>query len=269
MKNFLTKHPGALSLGLAIVAQGVGCVAMDGLWNARGLQILLVSLLLGAAFHETWCNRMRIDHHIDMLLVMAAFGGLGMLIGTRIDMALSERVPAAYPERTVMSGHESLHGMNEAGPSVMHDMNQNTSHDMSSEAGHSGGLSWGRFWNSVFSWMTGLMLVGAIVPGLFMTRCARLARESRRRWIATHLFGNAGMIVGMILTGVWIGHALGMQMGAMVTGHHLAMLIGMLVGMTVVQLAAETAFGLKPWRRPLELRSISPVPDTGGNRPAP
>jgi hypothetical protein len=104
--------------------------------------------------------------------------------------------------------------------------------------------------------MTGLMLAGGILPALFLTRCATLARASWRHWISTHLAGNLGMVAGMIAAGKLFGHALGLRLGAPVAGHHLAMVAGMLAGMLVVQFLAEAALGLRPWRsyslRPIE-----------------
>jgi hypothetical protein len=100
----------------------------------------------------------------------------------------------------------------------------------------------------VFSWMTGLMLLGAIPPGLLLTRCAELARADRRRWISTHLVGNAVMIAGM----VWLGHAIGPALsewtGSAVLGGHLGMLLGMLLGMEAGMFGGEAALGLAPWR---------------------
>ena len=106
----------------------------------------------------------------------------------------------------------------------------------------------GSFWPMVLSWMTGLMLVGAIPPGLLLTRCAEFARTSRRRWISTHIAGNAVMVAGM----VWIGHAAGPILaewsGSAVLGGHLGMLLGMLLGMEAGMFAGEAALGLEPWR---------------------
>lgn len=116
-------------------------------------------------------------------------------------------------------------------------------------------------YRSLLSWMTGLMLLGGILPALFLTRCATLAGASWRRWIATHLAGNLGMVVGMIAAGKLFGHVLGLRIGSPVVGHHLTMVAGMLTGMTSAQFLAEAALGLRPWRSitaPEQIHSASP-----------
>jgi hypothetical protein len=100
----------------------------------------------------------------------------------------------------------------------------------------------------VFSWMTGLMLLGAIPTGLAFTRCAELARTGRRRWISTHLFGNALMIAGMVWLGHWLGPILAEWTGSAVIGGHVGMLAGMLLGMEAGMFGGEALLGLKPWR---------------------
>jgi hypothetical protein len=100
----------------------------------------------------------------------------------------------------------------------------------------------------VGSWMTGLMLLAAVPPGLFLTRCAELARSGWRRWVSTHLVGNGLMVAGM----VWLGHAVGPSVadltGSAVVGGHVAMLLGMLVGMEAGMFLGEATLGLEPWR---------------------
>ena len=93
------------------------------------------------------------------------------------------------------------------------------------------------------------MLLGGIPPSLAWTRCARLARQNGRRWFATHIAGNLGMIFGMILIARLWGHPLGMMIHSMRAGHHVAMLIGMAGGMLAAQIAAEALLGLHPFRR--------------------
>ncbi len=100
----------------------------------------------------------------------------------------------------------------------------------------------------VFSWMTGLMLLGAIPTGLAFTRCAELARTGRRRWISTHLVGNAVMIAGMVWLGHWLGPILAEWTGSAVIGGHVGMLAGMLIGMEAGMFGGEALLGLEPWR---------------------
>lgn len=201
-------------LAVGVAAQGVALVVMDGLGLSTGLQVLVVTLALAAAVGQTWRVRERLNHRVDMLLVMLAAGGLGMVVGTAIDQQLAESAAAAM-------GH---------GP-----------------AGHCHGHS-SSPWAAVWTWMTGLMLLLAIPASLAWTRCARLARLSRRRWVSTHLVGNAAMVVAMVWFGHWFGHSLGRLMQAPATGHHVAMVVGMLLGMEAGMILGEAALGLRPWR---------------------
>jgi len=103
-------------------------------------------------------------------------------------------------------------------------------------------------WQSVFSWMTGLMLAGAIPPSLVLTRCARLARTSLRLWVSTHLVGNAAMVAAMIAGGRLFGRATGELVGSRLVGGHLAMVVGMVLGMVAGMWLGEALLGLRPWR---------------------
>ena len=229
----IPRHFAAFALALAMALQGLGLVFMDKLTAGQTIQWLAVSLAVAALTHEAWRNRRRLDHRVDMAIVMIAFGGLAMLVGMGIDHALS-------------SAHSAAPHMPAA-------------HAMPA------GLTWASFKAALFTWMTGLMLLGGIPPTWFMTRCARLAGSDWRRWIATHIFGNAGMVIGMIVFGKLFGAALSMKLGVMMTGRHLAMLVGMFVGMEVLQFAAEAALGLKPWRKldvPVEGEPVRETPKT-------
>jgi len=120
----------------------------------------------------------------------------------------------------------------------------------------------GSVWSSVFSWMTGLMLAGAIPPSLFLTRCARLARTSRRLWVSTHLIGNTAMVAAMIAGGRLFGRTLGAAVGSRLVGGHVAMVIGMVLGMVAGMWLGEALLGLRPWRS-------QPVPPVLLGRPDP
>lgn len=204
-------------LGGTVAAQGVILLFLGQLGGRTAAQTLLVFTALGVLTHQAWVYRGQLTHRIDMLLVMLALGGLGMIVGWWIDFGMQ---PA--PE-WMRLGQPSPH-------------------------------PWS-FWSRVWSWMTGLMLAGAIPPSLWWTRCARLARESRRRWVSTHLIGNAAMVAGMIWTNRWIGRALGALAGSLVVGAHTAMLRGMVLGMAAGMWLGEAALGLRPWREgPVPLR---------------
>ncbi len=107
-------------------------------------------------------------------------------------------------------------------------------------AGHGGGS----MLRPIFTWMTGLMLAGAIPPAVLWTRCAEMARHSRRRWWAVHIFGNGGMIWGMILCGRLLGARLGLALGAPAAGAQVAMVAGMVAGMILAELAFLGLAGL-------------------------
>jgi hypothetical protein len=200
----------ALALGGAVAAQGLMLLYLGQLGGRVAAQTVLVFLASGVLTHQAWMFRGQLSHRVDMILVMLAMGGLGMILGWWIDFGWQ---PAAAWMR---EGQPSPH-------------------------------PWS-FWSKVWSWMTGLMLVGSIPPSLAWTRCARLARLSRRRWVSTHLLGNAAMVAGMIWTNRWIGHAVGRLAGSLVVGAHVAMLAGMAVGMAVGMWLCEAALGLRPWR---------------------
>ena len=202
----------AAILAIAVVAQGAALVVMDGLGFRPALQVMVVVVPAAATVDQTWRIRGRLNHRVDMFLVMLAAGGLGMLLGMGLDQELAERAAGAM-------GHApSHHGHHDSSP-----------------------------WSALWTWMTGLMLLFSIPASLAWTRCAELARSGWRRWISTHLVGNAAMVIAMVWFGHWFGQALGRLTGAPMTGHHLAMLIGMLFGMEAGMLLGETVLGLRPW----------------------
>ncbi len=200
-------------LTAAVLAQGVALVAMDGLGGRSALQLVVVAGAVAAGVGQTWRVRHRLNHRVDMLLVMLAAGGLGMVLGMALDQRLAAETAAAM-------GHQTTH-----------------------HCGHHAGSPL----SAVATWMTGLMLLLAIPASLAWTRCAELARSGWRRWVSTHLVGNAAMVVAMVYFGHWFGSALGRFTRAEMTGHHLAMVIGMLIGMEAGMILGETVLGLRPW----------------------
>jgi len=207
----------ARGLGASVLAQGVGLVLLGRLEGAALWQVLVVSSALAMVTVTAWRHRLLLNHRIDMLLVMAAGGGLGMLVGWWVDLGYV--APAAGPSFHLAMGHAACHGPQSAGS-----------------------------WQMVFSWMTALMLLGAIPPGVLLTRCAELARSGWRRWASTHIVGNVVMVAGMVWLGHWLGPGLARLAGSGVVGGHLAMLIGMLAGMEAGMFAGEAVLGLKPWQ---------------------
>ncbi len=254
-------------LGAAVVLQGVGVALLARLTGGAALQVLVVSAALGLLTAQAWRVRMRLNHRVDMLLVMGALGGLGMLAGWWVDLGFqAPPVGASFHAAMGHGGHAGMTpGMTPAGvpvdPHTQHTMqmaeppasgsaehgggNAATPdhHAMSASAAHSVGP-----FAMVTTWMTGLMLAFAIPAGVLLTRCARLARTGWRRWVSTHLVGNAVMVVGMIVVGHRLGPALGAFTGSNVLGGHIAMLLGMLVGMEAGMFVGEAVLGLAPWR---------------------
>ncbi|MGD8439945.1 MAG: hypothetical protein PVG53_05375 [Holophagae bacterium] len=245
------------ALAAATLAQGAAVVLLGRLGGRLGLQVMVVAAALAGLVYQAWRHRLRLNHRVDMLLVMGAFGGLGMLAGWWIDLGWT--APPRDASFHVAMGHGCGghmvavdHGAAAPGDGCCPGTADPTrsgseGHEppaSSSGPSHGGGM----FWPMVFSWMTGLMLVGAIPPGAAFTRCARLARTSRRRWISTHVVGNALMIAGMIWLGHRIGPVLATATGSAVLGGHLGMLAGMLLGMEVGMFGGEALLGLRPWR---------------------
>ncbi len=205
----------AWSMAAAVLLQGVNLVLMGRLGVGAALQLMLVTGALALVTAQAWRLRMALNHRVDMLLVMATFGGLGMLLGWWVDLGF------VAPPVAGMSFGGTATGQQAYGRTVL---------------------------EAATSWMTVGMLVGAIPPALPLTRCAKLARGSWRRWVSTHLVGNLAMVFGMILVGRWLGSGIGRLVGSHLVGSHLAMMVGMLVGMEAGMFAGEAALGLKPWR---------------------
>src|SRR5690349_3752727 len=47
---------------------------------APSVQGIIVALALAALVYQLWTVRLRMNQHLDMLLLMTAYGGLGMLL---------------------------------------------------------------------------------------------------------------------------------------------------------------------------------------------
>lgn len=258
----------------AVLGQGIGLVLLGRLELRAAVQTLVVAAALGLLTWQAWRVRMRLNHRIDMLLVMGALGGLGMLAGWWTDLGFAAPPrDAGFHEAMghgCGGGEGMAAGMGEGdGVAVVEGEDccetgvsgseSGSEPGVGDNAGHGGGHG---FWAMVGSWMTGLMLLAAVPPGLVLTRCAELARSGWRRWVSTHLVGNGLMVAGM----VWLGHAIGPAVadltGSSVVGGQIAMLLGMLVGMEAGMFFGEAVLGLKPWRewtwRETPARSLAP-----------
>jgi len=262
----------AAVLAAATLAQGIGLVLLGRLEWRLALEVLAVTAAIAALVHQAWIHRLRLNHRIDMFLVMGVFGGLGMLAGWWVDLGFTAPPRdagfhaamghgcgshAAMETSAANAPMESCCDDTDEVPAQPSCCDSDGAETTAGDAGnpppaggaHGGhGSGGGTFWPMVFSWMTGLMLLGAIPTGLAFTRCAELARTGRRLWISTHLIGNALMIAGMIWLGHWLGPILAEWTGSAVVGGHVGMLAGMLVGMEAGMFGGEAILGLEPWR---------------------
>lgn len=195
----------AWGVGATVLAQGVILVLLTWPPLRVAVQLVLVAAALAGAASFAWRVRGQLPHRVDMALIMASFGGLGMQLGWWVD--LERRAPTCCSP----DGYRTV-------------------------------------WDAVFSFMTLCMLTASIPASGRWTRCALLARQNRRRWVTTHLVGNAAMIAGMIAGGRLLGQALGALVGSALVGHHVAMVAGMVVGMHTGMWLGEAAAGLQPWR---------------------
>lgn len=235
----------AWSLAGAVLAQGIALVLLARFELRPALETLVVAAALALLVWQAWRVRLRLNHRLDMLLVMGAVGGLGMLAGWWIDLGFTAPPREAGFHEAMGHGGGGEMGEHSCCAAAGTSATGAVTGSGSGGAVHSGLRS---FVAMVRTWMTGLMLLAAIPPALVLTRCAELARQGWRRWVSTHLIGNALMVAGMI----WLGHALGPAVtrlvGSGIVGGQLAMLGGMLIGMEAGMFLGEAVLGLKPWR---------------------
>lgn len=188
----------ALALAATTLIQGVWM----GLWSPAGFQWHLVSLAAALAVYQAWMARDRLPAHLDMLLLMAAFGGLGMMVGTWIDKGF----PLVPPPPPAAPRPPSL--------------------------------------RPLATWMVWLMLLAAVPPSAFWSRCLEPVRR-RPGWLAFALVLDvAGMLAGMILAASWWTRPLMRLTGSHFSAHQLAMLAGMLGGMLPAMLLRDAVFRL-------------------------
>jgi hypothetical protein len=93
MKSAVLDRTVAAALAAATLIQGVWI----GLWSPGGFQWHLVSLAAALAVYQAWMAREKLPAHLDMLLLMGAFGGLGMMLGTWIDKGFPLAPPPPPP----------------------------------------------------------------------------------------------------------------------------------------------------------------------------
>jgi hypothetical protein len=216
----------AALLAGAVLLQGFALIPLGQMQGRLAWQTLLGTVALAALVHQAWRFRRQLNHRADMALVMASMGGLGMLFGWWMDYGFGSLETA--PGCPMRLGSDSLLARLGLGPA--------------------------------WSWMTCFMLAFAIPPSVAFTRCAELARRGWRNWVATHLAGNALMIVGMIWGGRWLGMPFVEAIGSRTLAHQLGMVAGMVIGMVAGTWLAELVLGLKPWKDPYSATAARAAP---------
>lgn len=209
----------ALSIFLFLLAQ-VLLLEWAGAAPAQyRIEIWAVTLALGGLAAQGWLVRRLLPAHTDMLLLMLAWGGFGMLWGWQLDGGLA-----------AMQTHTAAH------------------HSMP-------GAAMTPVYSGWFRWINGmnlLMLLFAFPPSLQWARCLAVYRKFPLKLAWVLLLDAAGMIFGMMAGGRLLGHPLGMMLEAPAFAHHVAMLIGMLAGMALTM-------AVRPWIVPVRRReSMAP-----------
>lgn len=235
------------SLALFTFGQFAFLMAHDAIPEDVVFQASLLTGLVSLLLAQAWRMRRMLPAHTDMLLLMLAWGGFGMLWGWQLDGAMQAMPPdsgsaemrasAVMPEAHVQHrqpGSDETH----VHPSASH------THPGHGDMVYSG---WFRWLNA----MNGLMLLFAFPPSFVWARCLQPYRlfPWRLSWVLT--LDAVGMVLGMMAGGRALGHPLGALTGAPIAAHHLAMLVGMLAGMYVTML-------LRRWLAPLPGPVASP-----------
>lgn len=192
-----TERAIAASITLFLVAQVLLLESVGAIPAQHRLEIWIVTLVLAGLAAQAWLVRRLLPPHSDMLLLMLAWGGFGMLWGWQLDGGLA-----------AMQGHGAHQ--------------------------HMPGMTMTPVYSGWFRWangMNGLMLLFAFPPSLLWARCLMNYRPYALRLVWVLLLDAAGMVLGMMAGGRLLGHPLGMLLEAPALAHHVAMLIGMLAGM--------------------------------------
>ncbi len=239
----------AASLVFFTVAQLAFLLAFGAIPHRLLAQASILTLAISLLVLQAWRLRRFLPAHSDMLVLMLAWGGFGMLWGWQLDGAMAAMPPdvgtaevrsaASAPSMHLRSPDPtapSSHGHHDG-----HSAGHSTEQSMGHPAGHS------KVYQGWFRWlnaMNGLMLLFAFPPSVAWARCLQPYRRYpwRLGWVLT--LDAVGMVLGMMAGGRMLGHPLGALTGAPVASHHLAMLAGMLVGMYVTML-------LRRWLAPL------------------
>lgn len=202
----------ALSLAFFFLAQAALLEWAGAIPAQFRIEIWVVTLALSGLAAQAWLVRRMLPAHTDMLLLMMAWGGFGMLLGWFLDGGLGG-----------MQSHAAHHAM--------------AGHDMTP------------IYSGAFRWVNGmnaLMLLFAFPPSVQWARCLSPYRRFPWRLAFVLLMDAAGMIFGMMAGGRLLGHSLAMILDAPAFAHFIVMLFGMLAGMALTMLARPW---LAPLRR--------------------
>ncbi|MCC6265766.1 MAG: hypothetical protein IT169_19510 [Bryobacterales bacterium] len=223
------------SVTLFLLAQMLLLARAGALPSKYEVEVWVVAFTLALLGAQAWLVRRYLPPHADMLLLMLAWGGFGMLWGWQLDGGLA-----------AMQSHGAPHAMHS---DAMHGdaMHSDAMHSDAMHGGAMGGTHAGGMHASGHrgvSAMNALMLLFAFPPSLAWARCLAAYRAFPLRLAWVLALDALGMILGMMAGGRALGPSLGVLLSAPAFAHHLAMLIGMLAGMAVTM-------ALRPWLAPL------------------
>jgi hypothetical protein len=230
------RFPVAVSLGALTLAQAALLTWIDGIPGEIPLQTWLVAGVVASLAATAWRVRASLPAHTDMILLMLAWGGFGMLLGWHLDGATDAFRPDSGAAE--IQAHAHLRPGEQTTPDVQEHQHHET-HDHKHDHG--------AVYTGWFRWLNGmnlLMLAFAFPPSVLWARCLKPYRPFTSRLAAVLALDAVGMVLGMMGGARLLGHPLGESLGAPMLAHHIGMLAGMLAGMYATML-------LRRWLVPL------------------
>jgi len=92
----------ALTLALSVALQAAWIAVWSGDGWRSSLQWWLIAAFGGLAIYQAWMSRAKWPAHGDMLLLMAGYGGFGMMLGGWIDAGLPLSPPPGHHHHGIM-----------------------------------------------------------------------------------------------------------------------------------------------------------------------